>query len=242
MKMTLSKENEILLGGFYTNKSRKRINGVFYGIWKFEDQKPSLSFHPFSKSFATKRENWNFMSYYRITHLNKASADKLLFIGEQYKTRAEPSGNYKTNMIHIYGNILYFEFDFLEKVALRKGKIRKHQEFDNSNGVPRDFYFQEVNNEFWFLYNNHPKNLHNLDANPKEPGGLLGWKNLVTLAIIENNANQKISSFLNEKPSFNNKIPLLKVYKLTNNEAVLVRKQRKQIQLIKYTFENSDSE
>jgi hypothetical protein len=183
------KDGNILATGFYSEKSENSLRGVFYmkinpGTKSVLTQKVKnfdtdfLSLFLSEKKAAKGEELYN----YSIDHIEIDKEGNTVVVAEQYYvqtyTTTNSSGYTSTRYVYNYNHILIVKFSPQGEV-LWWSKVPKRQR----GGDPTYFSYMYAmkNNNIYILYNEHKKNLENLD--PKDMYTLGNPKDAITSMI-----------------------------------------------------------
>jgi len=183
------KSGNIIAAGFYSEKSANSLKGVF--LMKINIASKSVivqKVKPFDVEFLTlflsenKASKGKELYSYVIDHIHVDQNDDIIVMAEQYYvqvyTSTNSSGYTTTRYIYNYNHIISVKFSSVGEV-LWWAKIPKLQR----SGSPTYFSYMYAvkNNSVYVLYNEHKKNIDNLD--PKKMATLANPKDAITVLV-----------------------------------------------------------
>lgn len=188
--------DKILIGGFYSNKSRDGLAGAFYVTIDENDQhvinSAATDFSTeFMAGFMSQRraERDKELYNYKIDYLVTKSDGGIYMVAEQYfinvVTVCQPRGGCTTTYYYNYNNIIVANFNADASLKWVR-QIPKTQVTANDYGFYSSYSFNVKNEKLYFLYNDHPKNY----TKPKKyPRNGITKKMIAVLASIDKDGN-----------------------------------------------------
>lgn len=192
MAISVSK-GSVKIVGFYADGKSTSAKGVFYYEISTETKKVVKSvLQEFSKEFIAsfvgdKKANKNYgLSNFDIVDIVNHEDNSLSFVSEFYYFYVVCTTDPKTGVQRCTYHYLYY--DIIATRIDAKGKVEwitripKRQHTVNDNGYYSSYAFGQKDKELYLVYNENPKNIPILAANPQAP--LKALKNVVMKKAI----------------------------------------------------------
>jgi hypothetical protein len=173
-------DGSVKVVGFYADGKSYSAKGVFYYEISTESKKVVKSeFKEFSKEFVAsfvgdKKANKNYgLINFDIVDIVNHSDQSLSFVAEYYHyyvvcTTDPKTGVQRCSHHYLYYDIIATRFDSKGKIEWIT-RVPKRQHTINDNGYFSSYAFGQKDNELFLVYNENPKNIPTLAANPQAP-------------------------------------------------------------------------
>jgi hypothetical protein len=192
----INEKGNIVIGGFYSNKSSDGLAGTFFLAMDKESRKViSSGYKDFTTEFlgefmsARKAEKHKELYNYSIDYLVTKSDGGVLMVAEQYymytTTTCDSKGNCRTNYHYCYNDIIVVSVNPDASIAWVK-KVPKYQHSVNDNGYYSSYTMDVVGDKLYLIYNDNPKNLL-VDATKVKNG--ITKKMVTVLAVVDSKGN-----------------------------------------------------
>ncbi|MCD6069366.1 MAG: hypothetical protein K0S33_4192 [Bacteroidetes bacterium] len=166
----INEKGNIVIGGFYSNKTSYGLAGTFFLSMDRESRKVlSSGYKDFSTEFlgefmsARRAEKHKELYNYSIDYLVTKSDGGVYMIGEQYYMYTVTTTDPKTGATHTtyhyyYNDIIVVSVNPDASIAWVK-KVPKLQHTTNDNGYYSSYSMDVVGDKLYLIYNDNPKNL-----------------------------------------------------------------------------------
>ncbi|HSZ26453.1 MAG TPA: hypothetical protein VK766_12060 [Cytophagaceae bacterium] len=238
------KEGNIIVTGFYSEKSEYSLRGVFY--MKIEAQSKNIATQKikafdqdFLAQFVSEKKASKGAELYNfsIDHIEIDNEGNAIIIAEQYYvetyTYVTSSGYTTTRYVYNYNHILSIKFSPQGDV-IWWAKIPKLQRGSSATYFSYMYAFKD--NKMYILYNDNKKNVDNLD--PKKLATLANPKDAITVLVSIDDSGKitKIPMFeARDEDGATIFKPTTAMY-LSESEYLVLSTRRKQYKLGKITF------
>lgn len=215
----INKNNEIVVGGFYSNKDATGIIGSFYiSLNKFDRSVISAGYKDFPASFlaefmsARSIKKQRELHGYNIDHFVVKSDGGAYMVAEQYYMQVSyTSSGMGYGMGYGgfgYGNSVVYNYYYNDIIVVNINpdasiqwvkKIPKYQHSQNDYGYYSSYSLNVVNDKLFFIYNDNVKNLSGKSNFVRN--GIAGRKMVTVLATIEEDGTLKRNMMFDAKNS-----------------------------------------
>jgi len=198
MQFEIKEGGDIIAAGFYSDKGSTSIKGSFYlevdGKTKILKNK---DFKDFNKEELTdflnerKAEKGQELFQYELRELILREDGGVFLIAEQYYIKVssytDPSGFMRSDYKYYYNDLGIVNIDPSGKIKWIK-RISKKQITTNDGGFYSSYAFSRIGNKLYLIFNDHPKNLHNV-SNDKVYNFQQGKNATVVIVQIDDEGN-----------------------------------------------------
>lgn len=258
MQITVDSEGHLVCAGFYSNEGTNSITGTYYlKINKDTKQVIKQSSKPFPIDFITqnlserqekrvekraeKGKSVELLEF-DLDNLVIRSDGGIVLVGEQYFMRAVttqvPNGNGGFTTTTTY----YYHYNDIVVVSISPGgdiewsqKLPKLQMSVNDGGHFSSYSLSVIEDKMYFLFNDHPDNIGNIDNYSDMHAYRGGKKSMVVVAVIDSEGNYAKTSLFDTRDG--EVIIRPKVSEqISKRELVLFGQKGKKHQFAKLTF------
>ncbi len=187
---------EVVVGGFYSDDKKLKINGIFYLTMDLADGTvKTISKKAFDDSFMTemigekKAAKGKGLSSFFFDHFFVKKDGGAYLIAEQYyvttSTYTDSNGNTHTRTVYHYNDIIVVSVD-------KAGNIDWVRNVPKNSAAGSGYYlsyglnFNETTNELNLFFNDNPKNIALLKENPNKVRKLGNLKKSVAILVAIN--------------------------------------------------------
>lgn len=199
----------LIFVGFYTDTKRNGIQGLVYNkIHAKSLNKVVETTQPFNREdlikFTSEKaadKGRGLSGYYKIDHILVNANGDIKIVAEYYyvavhTTRGANNTTYTTYTYH-YNNIMVINLDQKGEIRWVSG-IDKFQSSSNDGGTFSSYTFAYVNDDLYFLYNDHCKNTAMGETGEKKEIYAVGTQSVknVCITLVTLNAKGEVSRTL----------------------------------------------
>lgn len=230
-------DNSVLVLSYYRQKKGNGMLGITYALVSDQQEEIEGTFVNFDpKYFKMKEDNSSSksMNIYNLIYLKMNEKGNVIVVGE-HRDVVTLSQNRKSGSSFDYENILISELDIKKGTLVNVEKIRKRE---NKPKRSRNCFIQEVGNDFYFVYNNNPKNKERTDKKKLKRTKKLFSKRKSEITVTKLDPNGKLDTFviLKEALKEGERTDALYMTETPDDEILIGVLGNEKFRLIKYKF------